>query len=155
MKAVFEILAAGGGTLFFAMFYDMRGSKLITACLGGMFTWAVCLLITELTGSQYIAFVLSAVLASFAAEVLARVLKTPTTTFLVPFLIPLIPGGGLFYTMSAMAERDWTTFAVKGQSTLFLFGMLAAGIMAASSIKKIIEGIIRLNRYKRSGKENA
>ena len=153
MKALVEILAAGGGTFFFAMFYDMRGSKLITACLGGMFTWAVCLLVTELTGSQYIAYILSAMLASVAAEILARVLKTPTTTFLVPILIPLIPGGGLFYTMSAAGEGDWTTFAAKGQSTLFLFGMLAAGIMAASSIKKIVEGIIRLRKHNRSGKE--
>ena len=146
MKALIEILAAGGGTLFFAIFYNMRGKKLVTAGLGGMLTWSVCLLATDLTGSQYIAYLVSAMVASITAEILARFFKTPTTTFVVPILIPLIPGGGLFYTMSAVVQRDWITFASKGQSTIFLFCMLAAGIMTASSVKKMIEGIIRLQR---------
>ena len=146
MNALIEILAAGGGTLFFAIFYNMRGSKLITAGLGGMLTWSVCLSLTWLTGSRYIAYLVSAMVASIVAEILARLFKTPTTTFIVPILIPLIPGGGLFYTMSAAVERDWTFFASKGQETFFLFCMLAAGIMAASSVKKMIEGIIQLRK---------
>lgn len=146
MNALLEILAAGGGTLFFAVFYNMRGRKLITAGLGGMLTWSVCLLVTSLTGSQYIAYLVSAMIASTVAEVLARIYKTPTTTFVVPILIPLIPGGGLFYTMSAAVEQDWSFFAAKGQETFFLFCMLAAGIMAASSVRKMVEGIVQLQK---------
>lgn len=144
MKALIEILAAGGGTLFFSMFYNIHGKKLLTAGIGGMLTWAICLLVTELSGSQYIAFLVSAVVANTLAEALARMFKTPTTTFVVPLLIPLIPGGGLFYTMSAAVGQDWTTFASKGQETVFLFCMLAVGIMAVSSVKKIIQGIASL-----------
>lgn len=144
MTALTEILAAGGGTLFFAIFYNMRGYKMAVAGLGGMLTWSVCLLVTGVTGSQFIAYLVSAMVASSAAEILARIFKTPTTTFVVPILIPLIPGGGLFYTMSAVVERDWATFASRGQETVFLFCMLAAGIMAVSSVRKMIEGILRL-----------
>ena len=143
MTALMEILAAGGGTLCFAIFYNMRGRRMFTAGLGGMLTWSVCLLMTGLTGSPFIAYFVSAMVASSVAEILARLFKTPTTTFVVPILIPLIPGGGLFYTMSAAVERDWATFASKGQETVFLFCMLAAGIMAVSSVRKLIEGILK------------
>ena len=146
MTALTEILAAGGGTLCFAIFYNMRGHKMIVTGFGGMLTWSVCLLVTGLTGSQYVAYFVSAMVASAAAEVLARIFKTPTTTFVVPILIPLIPGGGLFYTMSAAVERDWATFAARGQETVFLFCMLAAGIMAVSSVRKMTEGIAKLHR---------
>ncbi|MBQ1965266.1 MAG: threonine/serine exporter family protein, partial [Clostridia bacterium] len=37
---------------------------------------------------------------SVYAGIMARVLKTPATTFITTSLIPLIPGGSLYYTMA-------------------------------------------------------
>ena len=56
--------------------------------------------------------------------------KTPTTTFLVPSLIPLIPGGALYYTMNYALNEQWPAFADKAVYTLGLAAALALGIIA-------------------------
>lgn len=150
MNELVEILAAFGGTFFFSALYHLKGVKLLTAGLGGMCTWIICIAAESLAGSRYIAFLLSAMAASAAAELLARWFKTPTTTFAVPMLIPLIPGGSLYYAMSAAVNSDWAAFAVKGQETIYLSLMLAAGIMAVSSIQKLLRGLRSFFRRRKS-----
>ena len=146
MTELIEIAAAGFGSFFFSMLFHLRDIKLLAAGLGGVCTWSICVAVTSASGSDYLAFFLSAAVASTAAELLARGFKTPTTTFVVPLLIPLIPGGSLYYAMSAAVQQDWALFAEKGQQTLFLSISLAAGIMAVSSLKKLLQGLWSLQR---------
>lgn len=148
MNQLIEILAAFAGTFFFSSLYNLRGLKLLVAGLGGMCTWSVCLAITAASKNQYFAFLVSAMLSNLAAELLARWFKTPTTTFVVPMLIPLIPGGSLYDTMSAAVAQDWMQFAQRGQATIFLSLSLAAGIMAVSSVKRLLDGFAELYREK-------
>ena len=68
---------------------------------------------------------------------MARVLKTPTTTFIITGLIPLIPGGSLYYTMTNAFSGNLQTFIEKGLYTLGLAGALAAGIIVTLGIAKI------------------
>lgn len=42
----------------------------------------------------------AAIAVTIYAEIFARIKKTPTSTFLIVPMIPLIPGGVLYYTMS-------------------------------------------------------
>ena len=146
MNQLIQILAAFAGTFFFSSLYNLRGAKLLVAGLGGMCTWSVCLAVTAATENEYFAFLLAAMLSNLAAELLARWFKTPTTTFVVPMLIPLIPGGSLYDTMGAAVARDWMQFAQKGQDTIFLSLSLAAGIMAVSSVKRLLDGFLAIYR---------
>jgi uncharacterized membrane protein YjjB (DUF3815 family) len=50
-------------------------------------------------------------------DAMARVLKTPTTIFMIPTLLPLVPGSRLYYTMF---------YLFSGQQALFMENMLAA-----------------------------
>ena len=52
----------------------------------------------------YISFI--AILITIYSEIWARILKTPATTVLMPTVIPLIPGGSLYYAMDAALRRD-------------------------------------------------
>ena len=79
--------------------------------------------------------VLSSIVTSFA--VMARVLKTPTTTFITTSLIPLIPGGSLYYTMAYAFESNSEMFASKALYTLELASALALGIIVAATATKI------------------
>ncbi len=39
------------------------------------------------------------------SELMARKLKAPTNIFMIPGIIPLLPGGTLYYTMEAMLQK--------------------------------------------------
>ena len=53
---------------------------------------------------------LSALVASMGvclwSEGMARVRKAPANIFMIPGIIPLLPGGALYYTMSALIGGD-------------------------------------------------
>ena len=58
-------------------------------------------------------------------------MKTPTTTFIISALIPLIPGGALYYTMSSAFEGSFEIFLSNAVSTLLLALALALGVCMA------------------------
>ena len=66
-------------------------------------------------------------------------LKSPTTTYLVPAIIPLIPGSGLYYTMNYAVRGEWDEFSARGLLTLKLTLALAAGIIVITSLTAIVK----------------
>ena len=75
---------------------------------------------------------------TFFAETMARVMKTPTTTFITTALVPLIPGGSLYYTMAYAFHQDAESFVTRGVATLSLAAALALGIIFATTLTKLI-----------------
>jgi len=65
---------------------------------------------------------------------MARILKTPVTVFLITGIIPLVPGGNLYYTMNYVLAKQWHLSSLYGQKTILIAIAVAAGIMIASSI---------------------
>ncbi len=138
--AILQIFTGFLGTLGFAVLYNIRGKRLIFAALGGLLSWGFFLILNLIISGDILCYYIVAVLISLYAEVLARLLKTPTTTFIMTSLIPLVPGSSLYYTMTTAFSGNMDGFIEKGLQTLGLAGALAAGIItvagASSFIKK-------------------
>ncbi len=94
------ILGAAG----FAVLFHVRVNKLWACALGGGLSWVAYLMVLNRYGDKALALLASTVTVVLLAEILARVLKTPATILLVPMLIPLIPGGDLYYTTSYLVR---------------------------------------------------
>lgn len=126
------------GSLGFGILFHIRGKKLFVASLGGLMSWTVFLLLAPLLPSEARRYFFAAAAVTIYAEVFARVMKTPTTTFLVPSLIPLIPGGALYYTMNYALNEQWPAFAAKAIYTLELALALALGIIAVTTVTRMV-----------------
>ena len=126
------------GSLGFSTLFHIKGRRLVIASLGGLISWTVFLALGSLFPGESFRYFLASATVTVYAEVFARIIKTPTTTFLVPSLIPLIPGGSLYYTMAYAFESDATRFLDKGLYTLELASALALGIIIATTATKII-----------------
>ena len=70
--------------------------------------------------------------------------RLSATTILMPTVIPLIPGGSLYYAMDAALRRDMPQFIVKGQAAIGLAIALAAGIMVVTSLRRPIEALVHI-----------
>ena len=99
---------------------------------------AIFLLPEPLLPGEAVRYLLSAATITVYAEVLARLEKTPTTTFLVPSMIPLIPGGALYYTMNYALNKQWSQFAQQAFYTLQLALSLAVGIIAVTTAVRLL-----------------
>ena len=93
--ALIQILMGGLGTLGFNILFNIRGKKLVLATLGGVISWTVFLTLAPVLPGEALRYFLSAAVITVYGEILARIEKTPTTTFLVPSIVPLIPGSAL------------------------------------------------------------
>lgn len=147
---VFEItqlLAGFIGTLCFGILFNFKGKRLAAAALGGLLSWGLFLGISRFIPNEPIDYFLVAASASLYAEIMARILKTPATPIATISLIPLIPGGSLYYTMTSALESDFNDFLGKAVSTLKLAGALALGIILVTTASQVLfKHIKRRNR---------
>ncbi len=151
MNPFVQILMGGLGTLGFNLLFHIRGRKLLLATLGGVISWSVFLALEFILPGEPIRYLISAATITVYGEVLARMEKTPTTTFLVPSVVPLIPGSSLYYTMNYALNRQWEEFAQKGFYTLELALALAVGIIGVTTAVRLITVGIRKIKKKEKG----
>ncbi len=131
-EAVLQIFTGFLGSCGFAALYNIRGRRFLFAALGGLLSWAFFLLLNMAIQGEILCYYIVAVLISLYAEIMARVLKTPTTTFIMTSLIPLVPGSSLYYTMTTAFSGNMDGFIERGLQTLGLAGALAAGIITVA-----------------------
>lgn len=135
--AAVQVLMGAIGSLGYAVLFNIRGIKLFFAMLGGAIGWAVYLLLGGTYPNDQMQYMLAAMAATLYAEVLARIMRVPVTVFCVSSLIPLIPGGSLYYAMAYCIQGDNAGFYQRGMYTLTVAVMLALGIMAVMMLTRI------------------
>ena len=132
-----QLLTGTLGSLGFSILYNLRGKKLWIATLGGLIAWMVYLLFQESLPDESLRYLIASAVITVYAEVFARVLKTPTTTFLVPSVIPLVPGSSLYYTMNYALNKQWDLFVQRAFYTLQLAMCIAVGIIAVTTLTRM------------------
>ena len=139
--AIIQIIMGGLGTLGFNILFHIRGRKLLLATLGGVISWTVFLAFAPILPSEAGRYLLSSAVITIYAEIFARLEKTPTTTFLVPSAVPLIPGSALYYTMNYALNQQWAAFGNQAFYTLELAVSLALGIIIVTTASRLLRTI--------------
>ena len=127
---------------FFASFgfsyvFNLRGKNMFYAALGGGLSWFVYLLFAGCFSSDVPQFFLSMAAVALYSEIMARRHHTPATVYLVISYIPLVPGGGAYYTMEYLVAGDTALAIETGLHTLFVAGAIAMGIVLVASVARI------------------
>lgn len=140
---IIQILAAMGSTFAFGVIYDLKGIKLLFASVGGALGWSVYILCTAKGSSDPGAFLFAAMSITIFSELSARVLKTPVTSTLIASLIPLVPGSGVYFTMSYFIQGKTEMALEKGIETLLITVAITVGIIMVSTFSQIYYKIRR------------
>lgn len=138
LDAVIQIIASFFGTLGFGFLFNIRGKKLVWAALGGMLSWALFLALGFLFDSEPLRYLIVAICSTAYAEALARLMKTPAATFCIITLIPLVPGGAMYYTTTYALGGNAELFLPKAIYTLELAVALSLGIVIVTAANKYI-----------------
>ena len=124
------------GGVGFTIVYNLKGHLMFLSPLGGVLGLVVFHLCAPLN-NDIIQYFFATIALSIYAEFMSRRCKTPVTVFLIVALLPLVPGGGLYYTMEYCINGDITMFIQEGLHTFFIAGSLAMGIILVSSIVRL------------------
>ena len=139
-QELISVISAFFGSLGFSIIYNIRGLRIWIPAIGGAVFWAVYLIFLHFINNEFLGFFFVAILITIYSEIWARILKTPSTVILMPTVIPLIPGGSLYYAMDAALRQ----FFLKAQAAVGLAVALAAGIMAVTSMQHLISALIKM-----------
>ena len=85
-------------TAFYQLLWNAPKTAVIPAALIGGATYGLYALL-ETNGQKYLGYFAATLFAAALSEILARRMKMPSTIFLFPGLVPLVPGMGLYETM--------------------------------------------------------
>jgi uncharacterized membrane protein YjjB (DUF3815 family) len=134
LALLWALLATMGfGLLFRAPLRDLP-----FAALGGALAWGAYMGMRALSDSDAFSYFAASIAVGLYAETLAGLLKRPAALFILCSIIPLVPGGGMYYTMfyAVSGRADEASSALF--ATLSAAGAIAAGLAVASAIARII-----------------
>lgn len=131
-ESILQVIMAGVGTLGFSIYFRVREKNVAASTAAGIIGWAIYLLIFYFTEQLFLSNFVAAFLVYLYAEIMARILKAPSNIFLIPGIIPLLPGGTLYYTMQAIVEGDRDTAVLQGTQTAIITVGIAAGIVVGT-----------------------
>jgi uncharacterized membrane protein YjjB (DUF3815 family) len=140
ITALIQILCAALGTLGFALFFHVRPCHLLVATLGGALSWLVYLLVGQAGGGVLVNTLVAAMAVCLWSETMARLRKAPANVFLIPGIVPLLPGGAFYYAMQGVVLNDMEEFTRKGSEAAFIALGIAGGILVASEIVRLVLG---------------
>ena len=125
---ILQLVMAFMGSLGFSMIFRLRRSLWITGSLGGTLCWGCYLLMFDVTQHIFASGLVASAFAAVYAEIFARKKMAPTLLFVIPSVVPLIPGSSLYYTMSAAVSGNTREISEYGSLTLQYALSIAAGI---------------------------
>jgi uncharacterized membrane protein YjjP (DUF1212 family) len=80
---------------------------------------------------------LGAGLVALLAEICSRAGKDAATLFIIPGIIPLVPGTGMYATMLYLLQNDFANAAETGVRTLLVAGCIAVGLITVASLTRM------------------
>ena len=146
---IFQIIASFVGSMGFGILFNIRGKRLWAASIGGLLSWLLYILAERAIGNATVAYFAVSGAITIYAEVMARVLKSPTTTFVITSLVPMIPGSSLYYTMISVFKSNEGNFVQRAVHTLELAAALALGVVAVTTFVRLLQRVVQYRRNQR------
>lgn len=131
-ELLISLLTATLGSVGFSIIFYAKPKRLPLSALGGLLTWAVYLGVKALIGGELISNLVAALAGAIFSELTARLTKAPVPVYLMPCIIPLVPGGMLYETMSRFVGGAYAEAGAYGLLTLKVAVGIAGGIIASS-----------------------
>ena len=127
--------------LGFCPVFNIRSvTGMVICCCGGALGWLVYLATAPFAQSAVIQSFFAAVTIAIYSEIVARIRKCPVTSYLLVALYPLVPGGGIYYTMAACIRGETQQFLESLLHTFGIAGALAVGAVLVSSTVRLWSG---------------
>lgn len=135
---IWAFLFAFCSTVGFSILFHVPKKHIASAGFVGALGWLTYTYsITSGSGSVLACFAGSCVVA-IISDVFSRAFKDAATIFVIPGILPLVPGAGMYYTMLAILEGNVEKMASTGTETILMAGAIAVALLVVASVTKLL-----------------
>lgn len=149
-RAIIEMIAAFAACTGFSIIYSTRPNRLFLCGLSAAVTWGVCYFTAPYTSNIFVNYLIAAAFGTILSECLAKWTKTPATIYLIPSLLPMVPGGSLYYTTFALVTGNQADVSYYGNRT----AQAALGISVGLVIVSVLLYYQRRIEYKKDQRKH-
>lgn len=136
---IIQGISAFFATAAFAILFYLPKKYLIHAGMTGSFCWFIYLFMLRWTQDKVLANFVATLLVALASHILARGYKTPVTMFLIPGVIPLVPGAGMFQIVQSIIDNTVELTSYYFFQTLQMAGAIALGIFVIDTLFRMVK----------------
>lgn len=151
---IIEVIGAFLAIFAFAVVQEIPKKYLWCAGVVGAVGW-LSYLIVEAMGQGAIASTFASVFSiAMLSHIFARSLKAPVTVFLVPGILPTVPGAGMYRIVYYILQGDRAMSGYYLATTLELAGTIAVAIFVVDALFQMFQKGWKQNSLKYRKKEN-
>lgn len=134
---ILQILYGFFATAGFAFLFNVPLNSIIISGISGAISWAGYLLVIKIYPSAIAATFIASLFIGIMGEIFARKMKNPSTIFVIPGIIPLVPGAYSYRTILAIIQGNNKQAFGLGLQTIGIALAIAAGLMFVISFARI------------------
>ncbi len=133
-----QFIYAGLATFGFTIIFRVPKSDILVCSLIGASGWLTYQIAFGYGFTTIMACFLGACTVALLSDIFSKLLKDASTIFIIPGIMPLVPGAGMYKMMLELIHNDMTGFATEATQTLMSAGAIAVGLLVMGSLLKIL-----------------
>lgn len=129
-----RILGAFLASFGFALLFNVPKNRLFFSGLCGSCGAIAYVIALRANATEAMALFFASIALTAASEISARILKTPSTLYLICALIPFVPGGGMYYTVLYIIQKNNPLALTTGLNTITQACAIVIGCVLVTGI---------------------
>ena len=135
---IMQFIYAGLATFGFTIIFRVPKSDILICSLIGALGWTTYQIAFGYEFTPIMACFLGACVVALLSDMSSKILKEASTIFIIPGIMPLVPGAGMYRMMLELIHNNMTGFADEAVQTLMSAGAIAVGLLVMGSLLKMI-----------------
>ena len=141
IKLILAFFFACFATLGFCIIFHVPYRHIPVASVIGALAWVVYKACTLQEISPIVACFTASCAVGLLSDIAARLCKDAATVFIIPGILCLVPGSGMYNTMLSLVTGDLYEAASIGSNTVMMAGAIALGLLVIGAIVRITVSI--------------
>lgn len=139
MVMIIQVFGAFLATIAFSIVIGVPKKFIVNSGAVGAVGWFVYLLLQEIDYGVVLCFFYASIVVALLSHSFARIRKSPVTVFLIPGIIPLVPGISIYRTVYNIIMNETNRSSYYLAQTLQIAGVIAVAIFIMDSIFRIFQ----------------
>lgn len=139
MVIIKTLIFAFLSTVGFSVLFTTPKDSIVKAGIVGSIGWGLYYISSLVLNNSIISTLIASISIGIVGELFAKYYKKPATVFIIPGIIPLVPGAGMYYTMLELVEKNYYAAVDMGTETFFLAAAISIGLIISTTLSTSIK----------------
>ncbi len=140
---IWSFLFAFCSTVGFCILFHVPKKHILSASFVGGCGWLAYTYFVISGSSNILACFVGSCVVALLSDLFSRAFKDAATIFIIPGILPLVPGANMYYTMLAILDGDIQKTASVGTETILMAGAIAVALLVVASVIKLLALMVR------------